>query len=304
MNGPTTTPIPWAVFLDEDRMPRREELVLPDGYRTTVYVYDRRGAAGGLPVMYVHGIQSHPGWFVRSAAHLADQGHAVFQVTRRGSGENCLDRGHAASAGQLLDDLEAACRFALERTGADGMHLVGISWGGKLATAFTLRSRWREIIASLTLVAPGIAAKADVSPVTKLAIAMSLAVAPKRYFRIPLDEVELFTDNPKMQQYLWADPRRLKRATARFFFASRCLDRMLRRAPVGGVYTPTTLLLARRDRIIDNEKTRQAVSRLTDNNARIVVLDGMHTLEFEPDPGDFLTALARAVRQGEQRVEL
>jgi alpha-beta hydrolase superfamily lysophospholipase len=98
-----------------------------------------------------------------------------------------------------------------------------------------------------------------------------------------------------MQQRLREDPARLHRATARFLYASRELDRRLRRAPEGAIDTPTTLILAERDRIIHNERTAEAVRRLTGDRARIVRLAGAHTLEFEPDPSPLERALIAAV---------
>jgi len=283
--------------IEVDRLPRRDGLVLPDGYETAVHVYAvPAGVARRAPVVYLHGIQSHPGWFVASAAALAGAGHPVYQPTRRGSGANREDRGHARSADQLLDDLAAACRFALDDSGAARFHLVGVSWGGKLAAAFLAAGAEGLDVASLTLVAPGIAPRVDVSVGVKLAVGLSLLCCPRRRFDIPLSEVELFTDNEAMRRYLRGDRHRLHRATGRFLYVSRCLDRLLRRAPRGAISGPTTLVLASRDRIIDNARTRAAVDRLADEETRVVDLPGAHTLEFEEDPTPLFDVLQDAAR--------
>jgi len=62
---------------------------------------------------------------------------------------------------------------------------------------------------------------------------------------------------------------------------------------------PTTLLLAKRDRIIDNAATRAVVERLTAHRAVVQELDAAHVLEFEPDPQPFYAALAAAAARGE-----
>ncbi len=252
-----------------------------------------------MPVLYVHGIQSHPGWFVGSAAALAERGHEVFQVTRRGSGRAVTARGHADSARQLLGDVDAACRFVLDRSGAGRLHLLGVSWGGKLLACYGVAGKHTEAIASLTMVAPGIAPKVSVSPATKLAIAASLILSPRRRFEIPLSQVELFTDNEAMQAYLRGDPYRLQEATARFLYTSRRLDGLLKRAHAGALTMPTTLILARRDRIIDNAATRRMVERLTAGLPVVQELDGAHTLEFEQETGPYYQALALALGGGE-----
>ncbi|MFW6133648.1 MAG: alpha/beta fold hydrolase [Planctomycetota bacterium] len=276
--------------------PRRETLRLRDGCEVDLFVH-RPAEPSRLPVVYLHGIQSHPGWFFASASALARRGHPVFQPTRRGSGHASAPRGHARSCGQLLDDVATVCATARERTGASGVHLVGVSWGGKLAAAYAAGGKPQP--ASVTLIAPGIASQVDVGPATKLAVAACLLVRPRRGFAIPLNDPALFTDDEAMRDYIRRDPCRLHRATARFLYVSRILDRRLRRTAAGAIRSPTTLILARRDRIIDNDRTAAAVARLTDGLAVTVELDGAHTLEFEPDPSPLHDALAAAVRWGE-----
>ena len=189
--------------------------------------------------------------------------------------------------------------MALAGAGAERLHLLGVSWGGKLAAAFAAGHRHGIDVASLTLVAPGIASRADVSFGTKLLVALSLLVRPRRLFDIPLNDEKLFTDNEAMRQYLRDDACRLHRATARFLYVSRCLDGTLRRAGEGALTMPTTLLLAGRDRIIDNAATSRVVERLTAGRVAIEELDAAHTLEFEPDPRPFHESLCAAAVKGE-----
>lgn len=272
----------------------RETLKLPGGCEVLVLRHVRpASAAGRAPVLYVHGIQSHPGWFVGSAQALARAGSEVFQVTRRGSGTATVGRGDAASAGQLLDDVTAAADYVTGRTGAERIALVGVSWGGKLLAAWALDRAARA--ASLTLVAPGVVPVVDVPWATKLAIVAARLCCPRRHFDIPLNDVALFTDNPAMQEYLRGDPHRLRRATARFLVASAMLDRRLARAPKAALRVPTTLMLARRDRIIDNAATRRLLHRLTAGRLKVLELEAAHTIEFEPEPTAFHELLARAL---------
>lgn len=277
---------------------RREDLELADGYRTNLYRFVPPQGRSGLPVVYLHGIQSHPGWFVGSCERLARNGREVFAVTRRGSGANSERRGHAPSGDVLLRDVDRAVDFTKERTGCERAHLLGVSWGGKLAAAYACRQDRAERLASLVLVAPGIAPQVGVSPGVKLRIAASLLFSPERRFEIPLSDVELFTGNQRMKQFIRSDQRSLRRATARFLYASRKLDRYLRSRPRGAIHTETTLILADGDRIVDNRRTREQVERLTDGRGVVVELPGAHTLEFEPDPSPLYEALDAAVARG------
>jgi alpha-beta hydrolase superfamily lysophospholipase len=294
VNAPPEPDLPLARPLPPERRPQRLGLRLPDGCPTSVYLHRPVAGAERPPVLYVHGIQSHPGWFGGSAAHLAGAGVAVYMPVRRGSGDSPAPRGDARSASHLMGDVAAACRFVQERASAERLHLVGVSWGGKVLAAYAACGGGAEV-ASLTLIAPGLAPRVDVPRATKLAVAASLLCCPRRRFELPLNDESLFTDNEEMRAYLRGDGMRLHRATARFLWASRRLDGLIRRAPRGAVAVPTTLILARRDRIIDNAATRSAVERLTGGAARVVELDGAHTLEFEADPTPLYDALAEAV---------
>jgi len=282
----------------EGGWPVREELLLDDEYATGVFHHaPPDGASTAPPVVYLHGIQSHPGWFFGSARRLAMDGHDVFQVTRRGSGANIVGRGDAQSAGRILGDVERAVRFALERTGSQRAILLGVSWGGKLAAAYAVMPSYRRAIASLVLVAPGIVPRVDVSFGTKLAIAASLLLYPRWTHRIPLDDPELFTDNEEMREFIRRDPMSLRRASAGFLYASRRLDRMISREPGGVIDVPITLILSDGDRIIDSDATAKVIERLAVGHLEIVRLPGAHTQEFNADPAAFHQALVTACRK-------
>ena len=244
-------------------------------------------APAAPPVVYFHGIQSHPGWFVGSACEIASRcpGVKVYMPTRRGSGANKTARGDAPSATQLLDDVKSA----LNSINAPA-HAIGVSWGGKLITAYQASNPTQPLL-SLTLIAPGIAPQVDVSFLAKLAIATALLTNPAKLFEIPLSDVSLFTDNEPMRQYLRDDPLRLEFASARFLYASRCLDKLISNSKPQPTFPTTKLILASNDRIINNPATKKTIQRLTQNKAIIQTLPGAHTLEFEHDPTNLYNAI-------------
>lgn len=234
-------------------------------------------------VVYLHGIQSHAGWYEASSRHMAAAGIAVYQVERRGSGlDRAHERGHVDRAETWLADVAAAADLARSETGA-AVHLVGVSWGGKLALASAAHRP--DLYRGLILSAPGILPVVDVTLACKVRIAQSLmAGRPLRRFPIPLADPYLFTENPDRVRYIAEDPLSLREVTARFLFESRRLDRLARRA-VRSVRLPAFLALAETDRIIDNAATRALVEAMPAQRKRIVVYPGTHhTLEFEVDP--------------------
>jgi alpha-beta hydrolase superfamily lysophospholipase len=166
---------------------------------------------------------------------------------------------------------------------------VGISWGGKLAVA--LQRRHPGLVDGLCLLCPGFFARVRPPLRQRLAILWARLRAPRRLFPIPLNDPELFTATPRWQRYLAEDPHRLREATARLLIESVRLDGYLRVVP-RHVRVPVLLLLAEHDRIIDNRRTRRFVEGFATTDKEIIEYSGAHhTLEFEPDPEQFLTDL-------------
>jgi acylglycerol lipase len=160
--------------------------------------------------------------------------------------------------------------------------LLAISWGGKLA--LTLERLHPGLTRGLVLVAPGLCPRVKPPLGQRLRIAWSRLLAPDRLFPIPLDDAELFTATPRWQSYIRDDPLSLRRATARLLVASVFLDIAARRS-VGHVRVPVLLLLAGKDRIIDNARTRAYLQRLASADKEVIEYpEAHHTLEFEPDP--------------------
>ncbi|MEE8170398.1 MAG: alpha/beta fold hydrolase [Phycisphaerae bacterium] len=234
-------------------------------------------------VLYLHGIQSHGGWYEGSAAALAQAGLAVLMPDRRGCGLNRVQRGHAESPRQMLSDVDDLVRAVCERSGCDRAHLVGVSWGGKLIAAAAANGA--ERIASLTLIVPGIYPRVDLPFSEKMRVAWSLVSEPLRRFSIPLDDARLFTSNPERIAFVEQDAHRLKQVTGAFLLASRRLDRKARELRASPWRGPVHLLLAEHDRIIENDRTRDWFARLPEGDHRKMEYAGAHhTLEFEPDP--------------------
>ena len=181
--------------------------------------------------------------------------------------------------------------MACGETGLAAAHLMGVSWGGKLALACAAHRP--DLYRSLILAAPGIVPRVDPALAVKVRVAQSLlAGQPLRRFPIPLQDPHLFTENPERVRYLAADPLGLHEVTARFMYESRRLDDLVRHA-ARVVTRPTLLALAEKDRIIDNAATRVVVEAMPSSRRRVIVYPGAcHTLEFEPDPAAYFRDLA------------
>lgn len=263
-----------------------------DGYRW----HYRRYAPPGTPradVVCIHGIQSHAGWYEGSCSRLADAGYDVSFLDRRGSGANPEARGDAPGFRRLLDDI--AEFLTARRAAGRPTVLLAISWGGKLAAA--LGRRHPGLVDALALLCPGFCPKVGLPLGRRLAVAAVRLATPRRPFDIPLTEPELFTATPEAVQFIRNDALSLRQATARFLVESARLDAYLRWFPPRPT-GPVLLMLGGRDRIIDNARTREFVSRLSSGAEVIEYPDAHHTLEFEPGSpfvADLLAWLSRVI---------
>jgi alpha-beta hydrolase superfamily lysophospholipase len=260
---------------------------LPDGYSAYARYWAPDKLIGG--VLYLHGIQSHCGWYEQSAERLRRAGLAVLQPDRRGSGRNREARGHADGPKQLIQDTRCCLEELARRTGHDSNHVLGVRWGGKLAVALHVTDS--SGIASLALVTPGLFPIVDVSPMDKLRIGWSMVSDRYRFFDIPLNDPELFTSSPTWIEWLRRDELQLHQATAGFFLASRRMDRTAHRL-AGARAVPLNVFLAEDERIIDNAATRAFVRDLPWPEVTLTTYAGVrHTLEFEAKCGAFFDDL-------------
>jgi alpha-beta hydrolase superfamily lysophospholipase len=262
-----------------------------DGYRWNYRQYHVEGTPRGI-VVFVHGIQSHAGWYEYSCTQLATAGYQVCFLDRRGAGMNTEARGDAPSFRRLLDDI-AEFLTALPRSAPQGhrvgrlpVFLAGISWGGKLATA--LERRHPGLVDGLILLCPGFFAKVRHTLWQRISILFMRLFRPSKKYPLPLNEPDLFTTSPHWQQFLRDDPLRLHQATARLLLESVRLDGYLRFTSKY-VHVPVLTLLAGEDRIIRNDWTRDYVAKFATPEKEVIEYHGAnHTLEFEPEPAQFI----------------
>lgn len=267
------------------RPPEFRSWSMSDGYVLRGRWWPATTPEPGVGILYLHGIQSHGGWFEGSAGRLAAT-CPVLLPDRRGSGLNSSARGDTPSAGRWLADLDELAEWMEHEHAIHRLGVVGVSWGGKLATLWAARNPRR--VTHLLLIAPGLFPRVDIGWWARLRVAWSLFVQPTRPFPIPLNDPALFTDNPAGRQFIADDALKLTHATARFLWASSRLDWWLRRLPPGGLAAETTLLLAEHDRIIRNAPTAAGLAARSVRQTTVITLPAAaHTLEFEADPAAY-----------------
>jgi alpha-beta hydrolase superfamily lysophospholipase len=270
--------------LDEPGSPTLHLATASGGYRW----HYRRFAPPAEPkarVIFIHGIQSHGGWYPRSCSQIASAGFEVFFLDRRGSGLNPEMRGDSPGFRRILDDI---AEFIRALPTDKPRLLCAISWGGKLGVG--LQYRAPGLADGLALLCPGIYPKVSLSFFRRMWIGLCALRTPTRQFPIPLNDPALFTESEKWREFLRNDPLSLHEATARMLFQSNSLDIYLRRAK-RRMKVPTLVMLAEHDRIIDNAKTRRFVEKLPCEKQIIDYPGAQHTLEFEPEGHPFVNDL-------------
>jgi alpha-beta hydrolase superfamily lysophospholipase len=113
----------------------------------------------------------------------------------------------------------------------------------------------------------------------------------RRRLQIPLDDPALFIDDAKSREFIRNDPLSLREVTWRFAREDRRLSRFAREsAPF--LHMPMLLMLAGRDRIIDNRRTREFFGDVAGEHKVLIEYPrAAHTLEFEPDPSGYFADL-------------
>jgi alpha-beta hydrolase superfamily lysophospholipase len=252
-----------------------------DGYEIHVAVWRPVGEAKGR-VVVLHGVQSHSGWYHSLGKTLAEAGYHASFPNRRGSGPHQQDRGHAPSGVRLVNDVVEWTERLKAESPVLPVAIGGISWGGKVAVLAAARRP--DLVDAIALICPGLEPRVGVSLAEKLRIARAFLFSRRKRFPIPLADPALFTENPEKQAFIRDDPLSLREGTAGLMAASFFIDRMIKRAP-RRVRQPALLMLAGRDRIVDNARTLAYFETLATTDRRVVDYpDGCHTLEFDPDP--------------------
>ena len=279
-------PVPPRPVHSRNLAPRITSFAAADGYRFAVRVWEVTAPAGR--VLVIPGIISHGGWYLRSCGFLAQQGLEVHALDRRGSGLNMEARGDAVGYCTWLTDVESY----LQSLPAGLPNVVlGISWGGKLAAA--LARYCGQMIQGVGLLCPGSHAQQQANLLQRsLLRAAGWSGLSRARIAIPLRDPALFTDTPQWRDYIRDDPLTLRRITIRWALADLQLNEYARGA-AEHIQAATLLMLAGRERIVDNRRTRDFFQRIAAADKTCIEYpDAAHTLEFEADPTGYLQDLS------------
>ena len=249
------------------------------------------GAEGTLPPMLMtHGLQSHSGWFVQSAALLASRGHPVYAFDRGGSGLSRAPRGDSKDFMAWAREIDAVAEEAMKRHGTRQVYLIGHCFGAIPAAVYA--SEHPHKIRALILTSPGIYTHASLT--WRQAVKILLWPAGSMDFAVPAPlETEWFSELDEYKRFIAADPLALRDATGDFYWQIFKARRYLK-TNTEKLTMPVFVALAGADPISDNEKNSAWFESLPSSRKALIRYgSARHILEFSPERDRFFTDLGR-----------
>jgi alpha-beta hydrolase superfamily lysophospholipase len=230
-------------------------------------------------VVCLHGIRSHSAWYMESCAYLNKKGYRVLFPDRRGSGLN-REIGFSGFGYDIwIKDIEELIKQKLGRVQNIPVHLMGISWGGRLAVVLAEKRGIK--VKSLILSAPGLSSLIDFPAGKKARILLSAFFSAEKMFPVPLEDPALFTNDPDEQNYIMDDKLSKREAEAGYLLESWKLEKEACRS-LKTLSLPVFLMLAGRDRIVDNDEVKKMFSSCKSSDKLLKIYPvAAHTLEFD-----------------------
>lgn len=237
-------------------------------------------------LIFIHGIESHSGWFTEVGEKLTGLGLEVYALDRRGSGLNKEGRGDLVDFHRLAQDIDDF--FSQKELRDRRCILAGLCWGAKTVLYFSLY--YPEKISKIIFVTPGFKTKLHIPFVKKYKWLLALVFAPHARLALPI-EPAMFTDDQGYLNRIKKDNLRIKNITARFFKENLRLERAIKNSEAR-VDIPCLLSLAEKDEIIDNSGVTRFLKEYF-KNLEINTYHGCkHGLFFEPRRAEVMQDLA------------
>ena len=260
-----------------------------DGRNVTARTFGLGGSR--LPVILLHGLQSHSGWFTQSGSFISELGHPVYAIDRSGSG---LSDGPKKWKGMKLlsyiDDIDTVAGNAMKGHGTDKVHVLGHCFGALGATAFSCARP--EIVRSLVLPTPGLFTKTDMTLTEKFKVVFGVLAGAEMPMRVPLDP-ELFSEIDEYVEFIKQDKLSLREATTHFYFGV-CELRNYIKSKSKELAMPIFMALAGGDPICNNELNTQFFAELGNSENVLREYTGArHILEFSSEKEAFFADLKR-----------
>lgn len=268
-------------------LPSPERVEALAGYGIPV----RRFGIGGSrrPVVLLHGLQSHSGWFVQSARHIAELGFPVHAFDRCGSGVSEGECKAGPPLSGLLTEIDAVADHALLDRGHDSFYLLGHCFGAIPALLYAgLHRPYR--VAGLVLATPALYTHTDLPLRDKAGVLWSVLTRCPAQVPVPI-AAEDFSELAPFVEFVRSDPLVRREFPARFLFDIQWARSRLPRA-ARELQAPLLAAMAGEDPICDNARTRRLLEHVGAPKDLRVYAEARHVLEFSAARDAFFQDLA------------
>ena len=242
------------------------------------------GAKDAPCVIYLHGLESHMGWFSNLAEFLNSRDINVYAFDRRGSGLNKVSSRNFYSK-NLAGDLKIFLDLVKKERRESRIFLIGLCLGGKIAVDFFYY--YQNCVDGLILISPSLKNRLKFSLYDKL----SILFRPNSMLKVPIKDT-MFTTNEERLKYIERDALRLRYIPARHLLEIAKMGRHLKTAS-DNIRLPVLLMLAGIDEIIDTRSTLRWYERLPSRDKTFKSYkDYHHILTFEPKAAEVMEDIA------------
>jgi alpha-beta hydrolase superfamily lysophospholipase len=225
-------------------------------------------------LIFINGLESHAGWFSGMAADLVKKRIATYGLDRRGSGLNVKSFGRFED---WICDINMLIKMAKEENPGTKTHLISVCFGAKSTTVCAIQKA--EGFDSLIYLSPGMSVRVKPTFIEKLKIGLSMLPGLSFNVRSPIRDDEMFTDSPEALYFLYNDKLRTFSPRASDFFQAKKIDSYISKNS-DKVKIPSLVLLAGKDRIVDNAKTKLAFQKFDQKPKIIEYLESEHVIFF------------------------
>ena len=241
------------------------------------------------PVLMMHGLESHAGWFWQSGEFLVSIGHPTYIIDRRGSGRSAEPRGDCKSYHDILEDIRSVADFVRQKHNCEKVILFGHCFGAIPSVIFSMQNP--ALIEALVLSTPAIFTHADLNIEEKIKVLSSQFTGSTTMIPTPVGDPMLFTSDEQYLDFIRKDKLKLKTASTRLFWqilnARIYIQTHMKRLTV-----PVLMTTAGKDEICDNKKNINFFNHIGSlNKTYINYPNAVHILEYSPDKQRFFDDL-------------
>ncbi len=234
--------------------------------------------------VYLHGLESHVGWFSNLAEFLESKNINVYAFDRRGSGLN-KDSCKNFCFRYVLSDIKIFLDLVKKEHPYSRIFLIGLCLGGKIAVSFF--SSYPDYVDGLVLVSPSLKNELKFSLSDKL----SILFRPNSMLKIPVED-GMLTSNKKYLKYIGKDSMRLRYIPAQHLLEVAKMDRLVKDSSAN-MRIPVLVMLAGIDNMIDTDKVAGWFKKLPSSDKTLKVYkDYHHILTFEENADKVMQDIA------------